>query len=409
MTSCPYPVHQSRLNVPPGYLPISSCREGCGRTLFFCEQCQEANRPLARYCRRCSNPVSFAAARVQQEVVRPLTEGRSESYRLGDYGVTEVQALKSYKSFLIVVGDKSVLFYDLYRIHEPLYHFRPADGRVVRGITALATDAEEQVLITTSRSVYRLSLLTMQPVGAPLYEAAAGRYITQPVIPSGGQLYAIELDERAQSSRLVCLSAGDVVSFEGVAHSLLPLSGERFFFCTRDRVFLYDGGQVLERRCPEPLAEADAAYSPELDAVYLVGEAGLWRLPMSGGELTPLSLPTRVLGAPRLAARGDSVFVAHAQGLLVTDPFGGVRWDSVSQLIRAESDGHGPQVTEHYVLFTALGQTGGSKLRAHALGNLSDFKAIDYEHRLLCPPLLTLGRVYSATGGTGTTVLGCAT
>lgn len=409
MTTCPYPIHQSRLNVSPGYLPIASCREGCGRTLFFCEHCQEANRPLARYCRQCSKPVSFAAAQAQQEIVRPLLEGRGESYKLSDYGVTEVQALKTHKNFLIVVADKSVLFYDLHKIHEPLYHFRPADGRVVRGVTIVATDDDEQVFVTTSRSVYRLSLLTMQPDSAPLYEAGAQRYITQPVVSSAEQLYAIELDERAHSSRLVCLSAADVISFDGIVHSLLPLSGERFFFCTRDRVFLYDGGKVLEQRLPEQLAEADAAYSPELDTIYLVGESSLWRLLISGGELTPFSLPTRMLGAPRLAARGDNVFVAHAQGLLVIDPFGGIRWDSVSQLIRAESDGHGPQVTEHYVLFTVLGQTGGSKLRIHALSNMNDFKALDYEQRLLCPPLLTMGRVYSVTGGTGTTLLGCAT
>jgi hypothetical protein len=376
--------------------------------LFFCEHCKEANRPLARFCRQCSRPVSFAAAQAQQEVLRPLAEGRAESYKLSEYGVTEVQALKTYKSFLIVVADRSVLLYDLHKIHEPLYHFRPSDGRVVRGVTVVAADDDEQLLVTTSRSVYRLSLLAMQPDGAPPYEAAAGRYITQPVVSCAGQLYAIELDDRAQSCRLARLSGGDVLSFDGVGRSLLPLSGERFFFCTRDSVFLYDDGRAREHRLSEPLAEADAAYSPEMDALYLVGEAGLWRLLTSGEELTPYSLPTRVLGAPRLAARGDSVFVAHAQGFLVLDPFGGVRWDSVSQLIRAESDGHGPQVTEQYVLFTALGQTGGSKLRIHALNDLNDFKTLDYEQRLLCPPLLTMGRVYSATGGSGATVLGCA-
>jgi hypothetical protein len=249
----------------------------------------------------------------------------------------------------------------------------------------------------------------MLPDSAPLYEAAAGRYITHPIVFCAEQFYALELDERAQSSRLMRLSGEDVLSFDGIGHSLMRLTEDRFFFCTRDHVFLYGNDEMRQQRLSEQLAEADAAYSPDLDMVYLVGESGLWRLLVSGEELTPVSLPTRLLGAARLAAQGDSVFVAHTLGFHVLDPFGGVRWDSISQHIRAESDGHDPQLTEQYVLFTALGQTGGSKLRIHDLSNLNDFKTLDYEQRLLCPPLLTIGRVFSATGGTGAALLNCAT
>lgn len=408
MSTCPHTAHREQLEVQAGYLPIASCREGCGRTFFFCANCQEANRPLARYCRRCSEPVSFVEVQSQQEVLSPLQEGRDESYRLGDYGVTEVQGIQSYKGLLIVVADRSVLLYDLHRIHEPLYQFRAPDGRVVRGVTTMA-DGDERLLVTTSRSVYALNLLTMQPDGAPLYEVPAGCYITQPVVFCGGETYAIELDERSQSSRLVRLSGDHVLSFDGVGRSCMTLNGGRFFFSTHDHIFLFDGDNVLQKRLPEPLAEADAAYSPSLETIYLVGESGLWRLLASGAELAPVNLPTRVLGSPRLAARDDSVFVAHAQGFLVLDPFGGVRWDSNAQLIRAESDGHRPQVAGQHVLFTALGQNGGSKLRVHALDNLNDFKTLDYDRRLLCPPLLTIGRVLSSTGGTGAALLGCAT
>lgn len=409
MSSCPY-THQDRFDVLPGYLPVASCREGCGRTLFFCARCQEANRPLARYCRQCSEGISFLAAQADQEVVRPLQEGSVESYPLSNYGVTDVQEIKTYKGLLIVVADRSVLIYDLHKIYEPLYHFRPPDGRIVRGITVAATTDDEQLLVTTSRSVYRLSLLAMQPDAEPVYEAAAGRYITQPVVSCAGQLYAIELaDERTQSSRLVRLHGEDLLSFDGPVRSLMPLTGEKFFFHTQDQLFVYDVGKVLEQRFPEQLAEADAAYSSSSEMIYLVGESGLWRLPVSGGGLTPVSVSTRVLGAPHLAVRDDSVFVAHARGFLVLDPFGGVRWDSEQQFIRAESDGLNPQVTERYVLFTALGLNGGSDLRIYSLSNLNDFKTQVYEQRLLCPPLLTMGRVISATGGTGAVLLGCTT
>ena len=81
----------------------------------------------------------------------------------------------------------------------------------------------------------------------------------------------------------------------------------------------------------------------------------------------------------------------------------------MQQYIRAESDGLNPQVTERYVLFTALGQNGGSDLRIHALNNLNDYQPLVYEQRLLCPPLLTIGRVLGATGSTGAAVLSCTT
>jgi hypothetical protein len=81
----------------------------------------------------------------------------------------------------------------------------------------------------------------------------------------------------------------DVLAFDGVGHSLVRLTGDRFFFCTRDHAFLFDKGKLLERRLPESLGEADAAYSQEQDMIYLVGESGLWRMRVSG-EFTPANL-----------------------------------------------------------------------------------------------------------------------
>jgi hypothetical protein len=337
-----------------------------------------------------------------------LQSGRNESAKLSDYGILDVQSIKTYKGLLIVVGDRSVLLYDLHQIHQPLFHFQPPDGRLVRGVTFVEGDGEE-VLVTTSRGVYRLDLLTTPPATATVYEAAVGRYITHPVASCAKQLYALELDESAQCSRLIRLPDQEVLTFDGVGHSLVRLTGERLFFSTRDRAFLFADGKVLEQSLPDSLTDTEAAYSQAQEMIYLVGESGLWRIRVSSAELAPVNLPTRLLGAPRLAAQGDNVFIAHSQGFLVLDPFGGLRWDSTQQYIRAESDGLNPQVTENYVLFTALGQNGGSDLRIHAVNNLNDYKPLVYEQRLLCPPLLTNGRLFGAVGGTGTAVLNSST
>jgi hypothetical protein len=238
----------------------------------------------------------------------------------------------------------------------------------------------------------------------------ADRYIAHPVIECGGQLFILELDERTQSSRLLRLPNDEVIAFESVSRKPLRISDEQFFFFTRDQIFLYDTkeGNIRDKRFSEYLAETEVAFSQKTAAFYLVGEGGLWRVSLLGGELTPVSLPTRVLGGPRLSARGDRVFVAHSQGFIILDPLGNVRWDSVDLFIRAASDGLSPQLTEHYVLFTALGQGGGTDLRIHELKELKAFKTFAYAQRLLCPPLLVHGRLVVAVGGAGAVELNCA-
>jgi hypothetical protein len=410
MTTCPFPSHTKPHPLRWDSLIVASCREGCGRTLFSCPNCKEANRPLSRYCRQCGEAVSFVETQALQERDRLPREGRSEIYKLSGYGVKDVQALKNFKGFLIVIGDHCVLLYDLHKIHEPLYQFHAPDGGHIRGVTKMSTPDDELLVVTSSRGVYSLSLLTLKVADERLYVLPPGpRYITHPAIFSGGRLYVLELDERAQSTRLMRLPDEEVIRFDGISRSPLNLDDQRFFFSTRDHVFLYDDAvsTVLNQRFPESLAETDVTYSPELQALYLVGESGLWKLSLLGNNLTPVALATRLLSASHVAAQGDNVFVAHSQGFTILDPFGGVRWESTQQFIRAGSDGLTPQLTEEYVLFTALGHNAGSDLRIHLLQNPNDFKTFSYDERLLCPPLLTLGRVFGVTGGGATLELSC--
>ena len=59
MSTCPHSVHTAPRQVLWDQPPVSFCREGCNQTFLFCPNCREANRPLARYCRRCAEDVSF--------------------------------------------------------------------------------------------------------------------------------------------------------------------------------------------------------------------------------------------------------------------------------------------------------------------------------------------------------------
>lgn len=367
---------------------------------------------MARYCRQCGEGLSFGEAEAQPGDDRLPREEKSQSHKLNAYGITDVLALRSHKGFLIVVGDRGVLLFDVHKLHEPLLGFTAPEGRAVRGVTIVATREDEQLLITTSRGVYRINLVTVNADSAPVWEVkAADHYIAHPVVDCAGHLYILELNERNHSSRLVRLPDDEVISFDGTSRPPLSMNEKQFFFFTQDQVFLHDvtDGSTREKRFPEHLIETEAAYSQKAEAFYLVGEGGLWRLSLLRGELTPVNLPTRILSGPHLSARGDRVFVAHSQGFIILDPLGNVRWDSTDLFIRATSDGLSPQLTDDYVLFTALGQNGGTDLRIHELKNLKNFKTFAYAERLLCPPLLIHGRLLVAMGGARTLELNCAT
>jgi hypothetical protein len=412
MVSCPYPTHERRIEVIREQLPIGFCRQGCGRTFFFCPDCMEANRPPAQFCRQCGASLSFERAEAQQGNDRLPRGERSHSYKLNEYGITEVLALKSHKGCLIVVGDRGVILFDIHKLHEPLVRFDAPSGRAVRGVTFVNTPDDEQLLVTTSRGVYRISLITMQADSQPVWELkATDRYIAHPVVTSGGQLYILELDEKGRSSRLLRLPNDEVVRFDGTSRPPLRLNENKFFFFTESKVFLHDSitGETKQTPFPERLVETEAAYSEKVEAFYLIGESALWRLSLLGGELNPVNLPTRILSGPHLSARDDRVYVAHSQGFTILDPLGNVRWDSKDLFIHAASDGLAPQLTNDYVLFTALGQNGGTDLRVHELGNLKAFQTFTYSDRFLCPPLLVHGRLLVATGGARNLELNCTT
>lgn len=367
---------------------------------------------MARYCRQCGKDLSFGEAEAQSGSSRLPLEGKSQSHKLDTYDITDVLALRSYKGLLILVGDRGVVLFDFHKLHEPLLRFKAPVGHSVRGVTIPATSKDEELLITTSRGVYRINLITFETDSLPVWEVkAADRYITHPVVDCGGQLFILEINKTDQSSRLVCLPEDEVMVFDGVSRPPLRVNDKQFFFFTQDRVFLYDvtDRTALQNQFPEHLVETEAAYSEKVEAFYLVGERGLWRLSLIGGQLTPVSLPTQILSRSHLSARGDRVFVAHSQGFVILDPLGNVRWNSTDLFIRASSDGLNPQLTDDHVLFTALGQSGGTDLRIHELKDLKNFKTFGYAERFLCPPLLSRGRLLVAMGGAKTLELNCAT
>src|SRR5436305_2272170 len=127
MSTCPHMTHPKPKPVLWDDLPISFCRDGCARTFSLCPHCgQEANHPLARYCRRCGMPVSFDKLARDYESGFYLNNvlGDNYHYSLSRYGINEVQSLTAYQSYLFVAAPHCVLIYDIHDLSEPLDQLR---------------------------------------------------------------------------------------------------------------------------------------------------------------------------------------------------------------------------------------------------------------------------------------------
>lgn len=400
MANCPYPIHQGIGPEIADKLPISFCKESCLRTFFRCPNCREANRPLAHFCRRCSEPVSFD--KVEANSVLPLQNGIHESghCKLSDLGIKEVDSLLNFRGHLLVDCDSSVVILDLHKVHEPLLVFPSPDGRAVRGSTPVPSAEEPLLLITTSTGVYELNLLNPASHKVLYKVAANNSFIYHRAFNCNNHTFLLEQDSGSGTSRLVRLPDETVVTFPKFSSRPLVISDSRILLAASDRVIVYysEDGSLVEQKLPEPLVDgAQPAYLEELNMAFFVGQTQFWRCEVTS-ELTFSPLSVKAFGDPRIAATRDQLIVARSKGILILDAFGGIKWNSEDNFVTAPSDGLPPQVYKESFAFTSPGALGGSSVRLHPLNNPKEFELISFNKRLLCPPLLSLGHLCAAIG-----------
>ena len=401
MANCPYPTHQGIGPDIADEFPISFCKESCLRTFFRCPNCREANRPLALFCRRCSEPVSFD--KVEANSVLPFQNGSDEIGRckLSDLGIKEVDSLLNFRGHLLLDCDSSVVILDLHKVHEPLLVFASPDGRAVRGSTPVPSAEEPRLLITTSTGVYELNLLNPASHKVLYKIDANDSFIYHRAFNCKNQTYLLEHDSSVGTSRLVSLPDETVVTFPKFSSPPLVISDSQILLAVGNRVIVYhpEDGSLVEKVLPEPLVDGvQPAYLEELNMAFFVGQTQFWRCEVTRGELTFSPLSVRAFGDPRIAATRDQLIVARSKGILILDAFGGIKWNSEDNFITAPSDGRPPQVYKNYFAFTSPGSLGGSSIRLHPLNNPKEFELISFNKRLLCPPLLSLGHLCAAVG-----------
>jgi hypothetical protein len=411
MANCPYPTHQGMGPAIADELPISFCKENCSRTFFRCPRCGEANRPLARFCRRCSDAISFE--RVELDYDAPFSNDGVEIGRckLSALGVKDVYSLSCFMGHLVVDCDASVIVLDIHKPYEaPLLVFSSPDGRAVRGSTLFPLHDEHLLLITTANGIYEVDLLDLSTRGEPLYNTRPeplyktkgnNSFLYHRAFSCAGQIYVLEHDRSSATSRLVRLPDRVVATFPKFSNSPLVLTDDRIFLAANDRVLLYETNDesLLEEQLPEPLIEgAQPAYIEELNLVYVVGQTNFWRGEATKTNFSFSPLNVKATGDPHIAAKGTELFVAHSRGIFIMDPFGSIKWDSQHNFISAISDGRAPQIFKNHFAFTSPGPIGGSSIRLHSLSNPKEFDLVSFNKRLLCAPLLSLGHLCVAIG-----------
>ncbi|HVG19049.1 MAG TPA: hypothetical protein VNI02_08340 [Blastocatellia bacterium] len=363
---------------------------------------------MARFCRHCSEPVSFAKTEeaFNASVTFDGQSGAGESYGLSRYNVKEVYALKCYMGLLLIVADKSVLIFDAHSLHDPPLKSVPSpDGRAVRGATPRSTADDELLVVTTAQGIYQLSLLDLRAEETEICRVSKpSRIIYHSAFYCADELYFLEYDEAERTSRLIRSPDHEVVAFKGYSRQPLTVGDDQIFLCTETNIFLYDArrNSLQSQKAPEHLPPAaNPAYSEESGTIYLVGENNLWRLSLSDPELSPMPLSTKAVGDPRIAASNDYLFVARSNGLIILSPFGDVQWDSMKNYISASSDLGAPIIYPKYFIFTSIGKLGGSDVRVHSRENPGRFELVSYERRLACSPTLNMSRLFAVTGEEG--------
>lgn len=402
MANCPYPTHQGMGPAIADELPISFCKENCSRTFFRCPRCGEANRLLARFCRRCSEAISFERVELDHDV--PFNNGEVEIGRckLSALGVKDVYSLSCFLGHLIIDCDTSVVITDIHKPFSPLLIFTAPDGRAVRGSTPFLANDEQSLLITTANGIYKVNLLDLSTAADPVYKISGkNNFIYHRAFQCSGQIYVLEHDRSSSTSRLIRLPDQTIATFPKLSNAPLVLSDDRIFLAANDRVLLYDtnDGSILEEQLPEPVIDgAQPAYIEQLNMVYVVGQTNFWRGEASESNFAFTPFSVKALGDPRIAAKGTELFVANSKGVCILDPFGSIKWNSQENFISAISDGRAPQIFKNHFAFTSPGPVGGSSIRLHSFNNPREFELIPFNKRLLCAPLLSLGHLCAAIG-----------
>jgi hypothetical protein len=411
LATCPHISHNAPKDVTWEQSSVSFCRDGCQRTFFFCANCGQANRPLARYCRSCAKDLSFIAGELECEKRYSFDVGGEQySYDLSRYGIGAILFLESYKGLLFVAADNGLLTFDVRSLSKPVTPiFRPPDGSTLRGVNFFSGPDDDSILITTFKSIYQVSLLDLElpdrrPQYKKLYEATQPRSISHPVTPINGSTYLLEYDEGSNRSWLTSIGSQDGISFEGISRPPVALSRDRLFIFTDRQALLFDrkNGRLVEIPSNDLLRNAPAAYDAGQQIVYLAGQAGIWRVDLASDQpsLAPLTTKKPLRDAA-VAARDDKLYVAHLGGISILDRFGTKKWDSSEDaFIQVQPDGFPPQLYGSTFTFTILGRMGGRIVRTHRTDNPGDYKdRVIASGSLSCPPLLTIGRVFAAVEG----------
>jgi hypothetical protein len=326
-----------------------------------------------------------------------------------------VRGLKSYGGYVFVIAEAALLIFDVNDLDVPLRRVTPASERLQdlsvnaprRGSPGNAARDDIQLLFTTNRGVYSLSLLGLERGWPPtlLYSATGTRSVYHGAVSCGGNVHWLLYDAASATSELHSLERGRVETYAGRVHPLIKFDEERLVIATAEGLSLYDVGRHLvasvtlahEGGAELVSMSCQPAFDEKSGVVYFAGDQSLWSAAIDNGRLIAQRLQMRPLGDERLAAAEDNVFVARSSGFYILDTFGSVKWQADPIFISEDtSDGFPPQVEGKYCSFSGL-KGRGSVMRVYSVSNPNKYtQGIAAEVVPACAPLLSAGNLIFA-------------
>ncbi|MDY7034028.1 MAG: hypothetical protein SVY10_19220 [Thermodesulfobacteriota bacterium] len=421
---CPYP-HEIPVELSFGKDPFTSCIDGCHQLSFLCPKCGESNRILARFCRGCSQRISFE--NIQEDVNKHLVIDASttdlhaiHSINLSDRGAERVTATFSFKGYLIV-GTKGagLVVYNAFEPNTAIHHFDDFHSETVLDIREVKDQegSPPTVLVTTDMSVYLLYMMPQFQL-KQLYKVNHDGAIQYAVLHLPKNLFVFQtsagnrpikfIQKDIESFKEVRILENELEFSDTMIARPIEMKDRKFFLYTQEKCWIYDPVKktVVKSRALEfPLDPCNIpVFHPRRDEIYIPGPNAIYRCKLSEDRLIPLPLGQCTFHDFRfsISPDGESLYIAHGKCFSIVDAISGhTKWDAYSQLFIGNPSGFFPPLKAgEYVIFVSRSRFGHCNVTFFSTAS-HDMIPFGKYHDIPQQPAIILNRLFVPTSERG--------
>jgi len=334
MTKCAYCGNE----VTPSNRPISYCKDGCYRTLFFCT-CGSANRTTAIYCRSCGKEISYSDAENRLTKSLRITDLSFENplfeLKFSQFGISQVEDLPKlyfshgYMFLLLKTGEIIVLNCSNGGVQASI----ELTGGELSVLPIEISDKKSKSLFAfTFYEIHKIDLIRDFNHELILRVGQDGMGVAYQPLYLDRNFFLALWDGKNTYLKLVSLDGEhkDLISVQGRISQPVRVKNKIFFY-TQDDVFVYnhlgrnmsyrDSNRYGFRIDVEPKSDDSRAY-------VLDDEERIYRINLDGDAPESLGLPHPHLMQMNFEVSNGLILIAHSGGILVTNVLGQTEWSS---------------------------------------------------------------------------------